>query len=63
MSHNSTKHMYTCPAELCCASIGKYEQNDKSYGQLGNNVTTNLVVTTKFVLTAPTTKLIVLAYF
>ena len=50
--------------------LANMQTDDKCYDQLGRNITTNLAVTlhpravtTKFVVTAVTTKLVVLAYF
>ena len=63
-------YLCTCLAELCCANIGKNEIDDKCCVQLGCNIMTILAVTikpmsitTKFVITAVKTKLVVLAYF
>ena len=61
--------MYTCPAGPCCASLGKCETDDKCHDQPPCNVISNLVVTirsivviSKFVVTAVTTKLVISAY-
>ena len=75
ISHNSTKHLYTFPAKLLCVSIGKYETMRKTTNVTTNLAVTlrlswpyqqgynNKTVTTKFVVTAVTTKLVVSAYF
>ena len=54
---NFNKHLYTCPAGLCCASIGQYEADDKCYNQISYFVITirPMDVTTKFVVTAAKT--------
>ena len=64
-----TKYLNICPAELCWASIGKYETDDKCYAKLGCNIITKgcnnspMNFSTKVVVIAVTTKLVVLAYF
>ena len=62
--------LFKVALQINCTSIGKYEEEDKCYDELGCNVMTNLVVTirlmavtTKFMVTAVTIDLVVSAYF